>query len=34
MKAKKKLAFLQARIKAWEGLRDKKGYNKPGSQKK
>lgn len=34
MKAKKKLANLQGRIKAWEGLRDKQGYRKPGSQKK
>lgn len=34
MKAKKRLANLQSRIKAYESLRDKKGYTKPGSQKK
>jgi hypothetical protein len=34
MKARKLLANLQGRIKAYESLRDKKGYTKPGSQKK
>lgn len=34
MKAKKKLAYLQARIKQWEGMKDKQGFKKPGSQKK
>jgi hypothetical protein len=34
MKARKRLANLQNRIKAYESLRDKKGYTKPGSQKK
>lgn len=34
MKARKRLANLQNRIKAYETLRDKKGYTKPGSQKK
>ena len=34
MKARKRLANLQIRIKAYESLRDKKGYTKPGSQKK
>lgn len=34
MKAKKLLANLQNRIRAYEALKDKKGYTKPGSQKK
>lgn len=34
MKAKKKLANLQSRIKAYEALKNKQGYCKPGSQKK
>lgn len=34
MKARKLLANLQNRIKAYESLKDKKGYTKPGSQKK
>lgn len=34
MKAKKKLANLQKRIRDYESLKDKKGYTKPGSQKK
>ena len=34
MKARKLLANLQSRIKAYESLKDKKGYTKPGSQKK
>lgn len=34
MKAKKRLAYLQARIKQWEGMKDKQGFKKPGSQKK
>lgn len=34
MKAKKKLANLQARIKAYEILKNKQGYRRPGSQKK
>ena len=34
MKAKKKLAYLQARIKQWESMKNKQGYRKPGSQKK
>lgn len=34
MKAKKRLAYLQARIKQWEGMKDKHGFKKPGSQKK
>lgn len=34
MKARKLMANLQARIKAYEALKDKKGYTKPGSQKK
>lgn len=34
MKAKKKLAYLQARIKQWEGMKNKQGFKKPGSQKK
>lgn len=34
MKYKKKLAKLANRIKAWESLRDQKGYQKPGSEKK
>lgn len=33
MKPKKVKAVLQARIKAWESLRDKTGFKKPGSQK-
>lgn len=34
MKYKKKLANLQARIKAFENLKGKQGYTKLGSQKK
>lgn len=34
MKYKKKLANLQARIKAFEALKSKQGFTKPGSQKK
>ena len=34
MKYKKKIANLNARIKAWESLKNKQGYKKPGSQKK
>jgi hypothetical protein len=34
MKAKKKLAYLQVRIKQWENRKDKQGFRKPGSQKK
>lgn len=34
MKARKQLANLQARIKAYEALKNKQGYRKPGSQKK
>ena len=34
MKYKKRIAHLNARIKAWESLKDKQGYRKPGSQKK
>lgn len=32
MKPKKVKEVLKARIKAWEGLKDKTGYKKPGSQ--
>lgn len=32
-KYKKKLAVLAARQKAYEALRNKQGYRKPGSQK-
>lgn len=34
MKYKKKLANLAARQKAYEALKSKQGYKKPGSQKK
>lgn len=35
MKYKKKLANLAARIKAWDNMKgDKRGFKKPGSQKK
>ena len=34
MKYKKKLAFLQARIKQWDMMKNKQGFKKPGSQKK
>ena len=34
MKYKKKLAYLQARIKQWENMKNKQGFKKPGSQKK
>lgn len=34
MKAKKRLAYLQARIKQWENQKNKQGFKKPGSQKK
>ena len=34
MKYKKKIANLNARIKAYENLKGKQGYTKPGSQKK
>lgn len=34
MKAKKKLANLAARQRAWEALKNKQGYRKPGSEKK
>lgn len=34
MKARKLMANLQARIKAYEALKNKQGYCKPGSQKK
>lgn len=34
MKYKKKIANLNARIKAWDSLKNKQGYRKPGSQKK
>lgn len=34
MKARKLMANLQARIKAYEVLKNKQGYRKPGSQKK
>ena len=34
MKYKKKIEKLNARIKAWEGLKNQTGYKKPGSQKK
>ena len=33
MKYKKKLAILEARRRAYEALKDKRGYTKPGSQK-
>ena len=34
MKAKKRLAYLQARIKQWDNMKNKQGFKKPGSQKK
>lgn len=34
MKAKKRLAYLQARIKQWENMKNQQGFKKPGSQKK
>lgn len=34
MKAKKRLAYLQARIKQYESMKNKQGFKKPGSQKK
>lgn len=34
MKYKKKLAYRDARIKQWEGMKNKQGFKKPGSQKK
>ena len=34
MKYKKKLANLAARQKAWDQLKNKQGFKKPGSQKK
>jgi hypothetical protein len=34
MKAKKKLENLKARQRAWELLKNKQGYRKPGSEKK
>lgn len=34
MKYKKKLANLAGRIKAWEALKGRQGFQKPGSQKK
>jgi hypothetical protein len=34
MKARKLMVNLQARIKAYEALKNKQGYRKPGSQKK
>lgn len=34
MKQKNHKAKLDARIKAWEGIKDKTGFKKPGSQKK
>lgn len=34
MKHKKKLENLKARQKAWEALKNKQGYRKPGSEKK
>ena len=32
MKYEKKQAYLQARIKAWESLKNKQGYTKLGSE--
>jgi hypothetical protein len=34
MKHKKKIKNLEARQRAWEALKNKQGYKKPGSQKK
>jgi hypothetical protein len=34
MKYKNKIKKLEARIKAWESIKNKTGYTKPGSQKK
>ena len=34
MKHKKKIKNLEARQRAWESLKNKQGYKKPGSQKK
>ena len=34
MKYKKKIKNLEARQRAWETLKNKQGYKKPGSQKK
>lgn len=34
MKAKKQLENLKARQRAWELLKNKQGYRKPGSEKK
>lgn len=34
MKYKKKIKNLEARQRAWEVLKNKQGYKKPGSQKK
>lgn len=34
MKYKKKIKNLEARQRAWESLKNKQGYKKPGSQKK
>lgn len=34
MKYKKKIKNLEARQRAWEVLKNKQGYKKPGAQKK
>lgn len=34
MKYKKHIKRLEARIKFWEGMKSKQGFQKPGSQKK
>lgn len=34
MKYKKQIKNLEARQRAWESLKNKQGYKKPGSQKK